>query len=133
MAAGKPDYYDILGIEKNATGDQVKKAYRALAFKYHPDKNAGNNDAEEKFKKVSEAYEVLSDQKKRSTYDQFGHDGLRGAFGQGGFQWQNFTHFSDFSDIFNGLGDLFGGLGEGSDFFSFGQGGKRTGPRRGWS
>jgi len=112
----KRDYYEVLGIDRNASTDEVKKAYRKLAFKYHPDKNqGGEKEAEEKFKEVSEAYEVLSDSQKRSTYDQFGHAGMQGAFGGSGFNWSNFTHFDDLRDIFDdfNLEDFFDGLGGG--------------------
>lgn len=127
--ANKRDYYEVLGVEKSANQDQVKKAYRKLAKKFHPDMNQDNKaDAEEKFKEVSEAYEVLADPKKRQTYDQYGHSGLNGAFGGDGFQWNDFTHQADISDIF---GDFFGG----SIFDSFFGGGRRrrspTGPVRG--
>lgn len=129
----KRDYYEVLGVGKNASANEIKKAYRSLAFKYHPDKNAGDKEAEEKFKEISEACEVLSDQKKRATYNQFGHEGMKGAFSPGGFQWQDFTHFGDFSDIFSGLSDIFGSFGVDTDMFSFGQRGRRAGPRRGAS
>lgn len=115
----KRDYYEILGVEKSASPDEIKKAYRKLALQYHPDKNPDNKEAEEKFKEASEAYEVLSDAEKRQTYDQFGHAGIDPQFGQGGFQWSNFSHFEDFSDIFGGGGfgsifeTLFGGMGGG--------------------
>lgn len=127
--ANKRDYYEVLGVGKSASQDEVKKAYRKLAKKYHPDMNQNNKaEAEEKFKEVSEAYEVLADPKKRQTYDQYGHDGLNGAFGGNGFQWNDFTHQADVNDIF---GDFFGG----SIFDSFFGGGRRrrssTGPARG--
>ena len=131
----KRDYYEILGIKKGATDDEIKRAYRRLAMENHPDKHKGEKQAEEKFKEISEAYEILSDANKRATYDQFGHDGLKGAFGRGGFDWQNFTHFGDFEDIFSGLGDLFRGFGVDADSFGGGSSGwgrrRRRGPRRG--
>ena len=96
----KRDYYDILGVDKSADSETIKKAYRKLAMKYHPDKNKDNKEAEEKFKEASEAYEVLSDKDKRSLYDQHGHAGLEGAFGSGGFSWSDFTRQGDFADIF---------------------------------
>ncbi len=102
----KRDYYDVLGIDRNASPDEIKRSYRKMALKFHPDRNPGDKEAEEKFKEAAEAYEVLSDPDKRSTYDRFGHDGLRGSFSGGGFQWSDFSHFSDFEDI---LGGLFGG------------------------
>jgi len=126
----KRDYYEILGLSKNATDEEIKRAYRTLAVNYHPDKHQGDRNIEERFKEISEAYEALSDPNKRAAYDQFGHEGLKGAFGAGGFQWQNFTHFSDFSDIFSGLEDFFESFGIGSDIFGFGRRG-HAGPRRG--
>lgn len=111
------DYYSVLGVPKGASEDEIKKAYRKLALKYHPDRNQGNSEAEAKFKEAAEAYEVLSDPKKKETYDRFGEEGLKGAFsGQGGgFSWQDFHHAQDFDDIFGNIfggsifGDLFGG------------------------
>ncbi|MEY3121419.1 MAG: hypothetical protein RI993_244, partial [Pseudomonadota bacterium] len=95
------DYYEVLGVNRNADESELKKVYRKLAMKYHPDRNAGNAESEERFKEIKEAFEVLSDSNKRAAYDQFGHAGLNGAAGGGGAQG-----FSDaFSDIF---GDLFG-------------------------
>ncbi len=107
--AAKKDYYDTLGVDKGASQDGIKRAYRRLAKKYHPDLNKDNTkDAEEKFKEVSEAYEVLSDQQKRTNYDSFGHAGV--DFGPGGFDWSHFTRFNDIDDIFGDLlRDLFGG------------------------
>ena len=75
----KRDYYEVLGVDKKASADDIKRTYRRLAVKYHPDKNPGDKEAEAKFKECAEAYEVLSDSEKRQRYDQFGHDGLRGA------------------------------------------------------
>ena len=108
----KRDYYEVLGVDKKASATEIKKAYRKLAMKYHPDKTKGDKAAEEKFKEASEAYEVLSDEAKRQRYDQFGHSGLEGTFGSGGFDWSDFTHASDFSDIFGdgGLGSIFENL-----------------------
>ena len=110
----KRDYYEVLGVERGSDEAAVKKAYRKLALKYHPDRNKGDSEAEEKFKELAEAYEVLSDSEKRSMYDRYGHDGVQGSFGQGGFQWQDFSHAQDFEDIFSsffggGFEDLFGG------------------------
>jgi molecular chaperone DnaJ len=98
----KRDYYEVLGIDKSADASTIKKAYRKLAMKYHPDKNQDNKEAEEKFKEASEAYEVLSDDNKKARYDQYGHAGMEGAFGNGGFSWSDFTHQGDFQDIFGG-------------------------------
>ena len=104
--ASKRDYYEILGVDKHAATDEMKRAYRKLAHKYHPDKNQGNKESEERFKEASEAYAVLSDPQKRATYDQFGHSGLEG----GGFS--GFRNASDIfsSDIFNDFGDIFEGF-----------------------
>lgn len=113
------DYYEILGVAKTADADTIKKAYRKLALQFHPDKNPGNKEAEEKFKEAAAAYEVLSDADKRAKYDRFGHQAFQGP-GGGGFQ--------DVDDIFSQFSDIFG------DFFGMGgaQGGRqRTGPRRG--
>jgi len=120
----KRDYYEVLGIPKDASVDDIKKSYRKLALKYHPDKNPGNKEAEEKFKEAAEAYEVLSDAEKKKRYDQFGHEGVSSSFGQGGFQWSDFTHYTDFEDI---LGDLFGG---GGGIFGDLFGGRRSGASR---
>ncbi len=111
------DYYATLGVDRNASQDEIKKAYRKLALKYHPDRNQGDKEAEEKFKETAEAYEVLTDPKKKEAYDRYGEAGLRGAFSgqEGGFSWQDFHHASDFEDIFGNIfggsifGDLFGG------------------------
>jgi molecular chaperone DnaJ len=112
----KRDYYEILGVAKGVSEADLKKAYRRVAMKYHPDRNPDDKDAEEKFKEASEAYEVLSDENKRAAYDQYGHAGLEGAGGMGG----GFS--GGFSDIF---GDVFG------DIFGGGGGGRRGGPARG--
>ncbi len=104
MADEKRDYYEVLGVSKTATPDEIKKAYRKLAMKYHPDVNK-EPGAEDKFKEINEAYEVLSDEQKRKTYDQFGHAGMDGSFGQGGYS-QGFADFGDINDIF---GSFFGG------------------------
>jgi molecular chaperone DnaJ len=106
----KRDYYEVLGVEKNASADDIKRAYRRLALKYHPDKNPGDKEAETKFKECAEAYEVLSDPEKRKRYDQFGHDGLRGA-GVHDYSHMNVQDISDmFGDMFGDLfGDMFGG------------------------
>ena len=104
----KQDYYELLGLPRGAGAPEIKSAYRKLAMKYHPDRNAGDKGAEERFKGAAEAYSVLSDPDKRNRYDRFGHQGLAGA-GAGGF---NPADFSDFADIFGGFfgfGDLFGG------------------------
>lgn len=115
------DYYEILGVAKDADQDTIKKAYRKLAMQFHPDKNPGNAEAEEKFKEAAGAYEILSDSQKRAQYDRFGHNAFRGG-GGGGFQ--------DVEDIFSHFGDIFG------DIFGGGMGGGRqrrqpNGPRRG--
>ncbi|MBR4048010.1 MAG: molecular chaperone DnaJ [Bacteroides sp.] len=107
----KRDYYEVLGVEKNATADQIKKAYRKKAIEYHPDKNPGNKEAEEKFKEAAEAYDVLSNPDKRARYDQFGHAGMSGAAGNGGpFGGFNGGGMS-MDDIFSMFGDIFGGRG----------------------
>jgi molecular chaperone DnaJ len=97
------DYYEILGVGKDASQDDIKRAYRKLARENHPDVSKDPKEiAEEKFKEISEAYEVLSDEGKRKTYDQYGHAGVNQQFGGGGFSWDNFTHFDDLRDIFGG-------------------------------
>ena len=102
--AAKRDYYEVLGIGRTATDEEIKKNYRKLAMKFHPDKNAGNKEAEEKFKEISEAYEVLSDVDKRHKYDRFGHEGMKSSFGPNGFDFsRDFTHVSDLQDLFGGM------------------------------
>ncbi len=115
----KRDYYEVLGVTRQSGEEEIKKAYRQLALKYHPDRNPGDNGAEEKFKEAAEAYEVLHDPQKRRLYDAYGHEGLRGA---------GYSGFSGFEDIFSSFGDIF------QDFFSFGFGGQsrqRTAARPG--
>ncbi|MDR1040335.1 MAG: molecular chaperone DnaJ [Deltaproteobacteria bacterium] len=110
----KLDYYEVLGVSRGADGETIKKAYRSLALRYHPDRNPGDSEAEDRFKEASEAYGVLSDSEKRRVYDQFGHSGLNGMGGGGGFE-----------DVFQGFGDMF------REFFGGGGGRGRQGPRRG--
>lgn len=109
--AEKRDYYEVLGVSKSASPEEIKKAYRKLAIKYHPDKNPGDKEAEEKFKEAAEAYDVLSNPDKKARYDQFGHAGMSGAGGFGGGAGMNMEDiFSQFGDIFGGhFGDFFGG------------------------
>lgn len=127
--AEKRDYYEVLGVDKNASEDEIKKAYRKLAIKYHPDRNPDNKEAEEKFKEAAEAYEVLHDAQKRKQYDQFGFNGPQGSgfggFGAGGMNMDDI--FSMFGDIFGGHGDGFGGFGG----FGGGDGGSRQRVYRG--
>lgn len=106
--AEKRDYYEVLGVEKSANADEIKKAYRKAAIKYHPDKNPGDKEAEEKFKEAAEAYDVLSNPDKRARYDQFGHAGMSGAAGGAGGFGGGFGGFS-MEDIFSQFGDIFGG------------------------
>jgi len=117
----KRDYYEVLGVSKSAGADEIKKAYRKLALKYHPDRNPGDKEAEESFKEAAEAYEVLSDAQKRQRYDQFGHAGLGGAGGGAG-------HFTNVDDIFSHFGDIFSEFGFGG-FGGFGSS-RRGGGRR---
>lgn len=115
----KRDYYEILGVSKSATEDELKKAYRKLAIKYHPDKNPGDKAAEEHFKEAAQAYEVLSNAEKRAAYDRFGHDGVRGA-GQSGPGGMNMD------DIFSNFGDIFGDGNPFESFFGGGRGGRSS-------
>ena len=120
--ADKRDYYEVLGVDRNADDATLKKAYRVLAKKYHPDTNPGDKEAEAKFKEASEAYAILSDPDKRRQYDQFGHAAFEGGAGGGGFD------FNDMGDIFGSFGDIFG------DLFGGGFGGGRranNGPMKG--
>jgi molecular chaperone DnaJ len=122
--ATKRDYYEILGVRRSASAVEIKKAYRKLAVQYHPDKNPGNKDAEERFKEVTEAYEVLSEPQKRSMYDQFGHAGIKaGAGGFGGFAVDLEEALRTFMGAFGGGGSIF------DDFFGFGS--RRHEPERG--
>ncbi|MDA1264632.1 MAG: DnaJ domain-containing protein, partial [Planctomycetota bacterium] len=123
----KRDFYEVLGVSKDADATEIKKAYRKLALKYHPDQNQGDAKAEAKFKEGAEAYDVIGNQEKRRQYDQFGH----AAFGQGGG-----PQFSNMEDIFSAFGDIFGGGGTGSGGGIFGDlfgggGRRRSGPGRG--
>jgi molecular chaperone DnaJ len=115
--ASKRDYYDVLGVGRNASKDEIRKAYRKLAMQYHPDRNPNDKEAEEKFKEAAEAYEVLNNEEKKTRYDRFGHDGVRNNFGSQGFTDIN-DIFSHFSDIFSG-GSIF------DDFFGTGQRNRR--------
>jgi molecular chaperone DnaJ len=119
----KRDFYEILGVSKTATADEIKKAYRQKAIQFHPDKNPGNKEAEEKFKEAAEAYEILSSPEKRQKYDQFGHAGMGG--GNAGFG----GHDMSMDDIFSMFGDIFGGGGFGG-FGGFGGGSRSRGPRQ---
>ena len=112
----KRDYYEVLGVSKNGSADEIKKAFRKKAIQYHPDKNPGDKQSEEKFKEAAEAYEVLSSPEKKQRYDQFGHAGLgnQSGFGGGG---------RSMDDIFSMFGDIFGGGGFGG-FGGFGSGGR---------
>jgi len=119
----KKDYYEILGVPRNATQEEIKKAYRRLALKYHPDRNPGDREAEEKFKEAAEAYSVLGDPQKRATYDRYGHEGLRGE-GFTGFTGFESSLFEEFADI---LGSFFGF----GDFFTSGERRRQRAPQRG--
>jgi molecular chaperone DnaJ len=116
----KRDYYEVLGVQKNASEDEIKRAYKKMAIQYHPDRNPGDKEAEEKFKEAAEAYEVLHDPQKRQRYDQFGFDAVSGVGGSGGF--------TDVNDIFSAFGDIFESMGFGG-FGGFGGGrGRRQKP-----
>ena len=122
--AEKRDYYEVLEVTKTATVEEIKKAYRKKAIQYHPDKNPGDKEAEEKFKEAAEAYDVLSNPDKRSRYDQFGHAGVSGAAGNGGPFGGFGGEGMSMDDIFSMFGDIFGGRGGGFGGFSgFGGGG----------
>lgn len=117
--AAKRDYYEILGVDRNATKEELRKAYRKLAMQYHPDRNPNNKEAEEKFKEAAEAYEVLNDDEKKARYDRFGHEGVRSQGYNPGF--------TDVNDIFSHFSDIFGGSSIFDDFFG---GSQRTRTRR---
>ena len=125
--AEKRDYYEVLGLQKGASDDEIKKAFRKMAMKYHPDKNPGDKEAEEKFKQVNDAYGVLSDPDKKSKYDRFGHAGVdpSAGFGGGAGGFSGFGGFEDIFDMFTGGGGFggFGGFG--------GQQRRNNGPRKG--
>ncbi len=124
----KRDYYEVLGVDKSASADDIKKAYRKKAIQYHPDKNPGDKEAEEKFKEAAEAYEVLSNPDKRARYDQFGHEGMSGAGGfDGGFGG---GQGMSMDDIFSMFGDIFGGHGGFGGFSGFGGGGSSQAQRK---
>src|SRR5688572_7171198 len=119
----KRDFYEILGVSKTATPEEIKKAYRKVAIQFHPDKNPGNKEAEEKFKEAAEAYEVLSDTEKKAHYDRYGHARPGSSYG---------GHNMNMDDIFSQFGDIFGGGAGGSPFESFfgGGGGSTRGGKR---
>ena len=122
MPTGQRDYYEVLGVERNVSAQDLKKAFRSKAMEFHPDRNSAP-DAADKFKELNRAYEVLSDPDKRTTYDRFGHAGVDGAAGGGPQGFDGFQHFDGFGDIFDAF---FGGNGRG------GRGaGRRRGPARG--
>ena len=123
----KRDYYEVLGVDRNASASDIKKAYRKLAIQYHPDKNPDNKEAEEKFKEAAEAYSVLSDPDKKARYDQYGFEGVSGAGGAGGFGGAGM----DINDIFSMFGDIFGGRGGFGGFGGFGGGNAGPAKHRG--
>ena len=124
----KRDYYEVLGVDKSASEDEIKKAYRKIAIKYHPDRNPGNKEAEEKFKEAAEAYDVLHDPQKRQQYDQFVFNGPGAGFGGGGFGGGASMNMDD---IFSMFGDIFGGhAGFGGGFGGFGGGGRQARPQQ---
>jgi len=122
--ADKRDYYEVLGIDQNASEDDIKKSYRKLAMQYHPDRNPGDKEAERKFKELAEAYDVLRDPNKRQKYNQFGHEGLRG---------QGMRDFHNFEDIFDAFGDVFGEDSIFGNIFGMGSGGRGRRSRSGAS
>src|SRR5690349_3361106 len=122
----KRDYYEVLGVQRNSSETELKKAYRQMALKFHPDKNPGNKEAEEKFKEAAEAYDVLSTPEKKQRYDQFGHQGMNGG-GAGGYGGGNMN----MEDIFSHFGDIFGGGGSPFESFFGGGGGTRRTVNRG--
>ena len=126
MAENKRDYYEVLGVSKDASADEIKKAYRKCAMKYHPDRNPGDKEAEEKFKEAGEAYEVLSDADKKARYVQYGFAGVDPNFGAGagGYGGSGFGGFSDFGDLGDIFGEFFGGGGRS-------RGSQQNAPRRG--
>src|SRR5512143_911216 len=117
----KRDYYEVLGVGRSASPEEIKKSYRKLAMQFHPDRNPGNKEAEEKFKEAAEAYEVLGEPEKRRRYDQFGHEGMRGT---------DFRGFTDVNDIFSTFGDIFGGGFGGSIFEEMFGGGQARGRQK---
>ena len=121
--ADKRDYYEVLGVDKSADADTIKKAYRKMAKQYHPDLHPGDKEAEAKFKEVNEAYDVLSDDQKKQIYDQYGHEGLDPSSGMGGGGFGGFGGGFDFGDIGDIFGSFFGGGGGG--------GARRNAPQRG--
>ncbi len=122
MAANKRDYYEVLGVSKSSSVDEIKSAYRKMAIKFHPDKNPGNKEAEEKFKEATEAYEILSNPEKKQAYDNYGFDGVNSM--GGGFSGSDFHEFQGFEDIFGNVEDFFG------SFFGSGGGARSRGRSR---